>query len=91
MYSKQNDFLPPTFDAQTRFGGFFVFQPAHRSRIVIEKASAVATYGGGTVAVYFGLTPGEWQVVGIVGGLLIGALGLVAKTYFDWLRYRRGD
>ena len=56
-----------------------------------EKISTAATYGGSGVAVIFGLTPGEWQVIGIIGGLLIGAAGLVFKVYFDWRRFERGD
>lgn len=57
---------------------------------MIEKASTVATYGGSGTAVYFGLSPGEWQVVGIVGGLVIGLIGLGINSYFQLLNYRRG-
>lgn len=57
---------------------------------MIEKATTVATYGGGGAAVYFGFTPGEWQVIGIVGGLLIGLAGLGLNAMFQWLNYRRG-
>lgn len=58
---------------------------------MIEKVSSIATYGGGGTAIVFGLTPGEWQVVGIVGGLVIGFVGLVFKVYFDWRRFQRGQ
>jgi hypothetical protein len=30
---------------------------------------------------YFGYSPGEWQVMGIIGGLLIGAAGLVCNAW----------
>lgn len=56
--------------------------------MIPEKASAVAAYGGGGTAVisgaatFLGLTPGEWQVVGVLGGLVIGAIGLAFNVYF---------
>ena len=63
-----------------------------------ERVSAAAAYAGsGTAAVsaaagYLGLTPAEWQVVGIVGGLAIGLLGLIVNAginaYFAWRRLR---
>jgi hypothetical protein len=59
--------------------------------VIVEKASATAAVVGGGSAVYFGLTAGEWQIVGVVGGLAIGLLGLVVQVTFQWLRYRRGD
>lgn len=54
----------------------------------IEKASATVAYGGGSAAVYFGLTAGEWQVVGVIGGLVIGAVGLVVNVAFKFMHYR---
>lgn len=50
---------------------------------VAEKASQVATYGGSGTALAFGLTPGEWQAVGVIGGLLIGVIGLCINAYFQ--------
>lgn len=50
--------------------------------MLAEKASAVAAYGGGGTAVYFGLTPGEWQAIGVLAGILIGVLGLLVNVYF---------
>lgn len=58
---------------------------------MVEKASAAVAYGGGGTAVYFGLTAGEWQVVGVVGGILIGLVGLVVNAVFQYLHYRRGQ
>jgi hypothetical protein len=55
----------------------------------VEKASHAATYGGSGVAVYFGFTSGEWQVIGVIGGLVIGFLGLVVNTYFQWKRSKQ--
>lgn len=59
--------------------------------MIVEKASATAAVGGGSVAVFFGLSAGEWQALGVVGGLAIGLIGLVVNVVFQWLRYRRGD
>lgn len=42
------------------------------------------------VSMYFGLSPGEWQVFGIVAGVVIAILGFVTNTFFQWLRYRKG-
>lgn len=63
-----------------------------------EKVSAVAAYGGSGTAVvsgaaeYLGLTPGEWQIVGIIGGLVIGVLGLIVNAginaFFNWQRLK---
>lgn len=59
--------------------------------MIVEKASATAAVGGGSVAVFFGLSAGEWQALGVVGGLAIGLVGLAVNVVFQWLRYRRGD
>lgn len=50
----------------------------------IEKASTAMQYGGSGVAMYFGLTPSDWSVVGIIGGLLVGVAGVVVKAAIDW-------
>jgi hypothetical protein len=39
-------------------------------------------YGGSGSAIVFGFTPGEWQVIGIIGGLVFAAVGLVANLWF---------
>lgn len=51
-----------------------------------EKLSQVAAYGGGTTALTFGLTAGEWQAIGVMGGLVIGVIGLCINAYFQWKR-----
>lgn len=58
---------------------------------MIEKAANTAIASGSGTAMFFGLTPSEWSIVGVIGGLLIGAAGLGVKTYFEWLRFKRGD
>lgn len=59
--------------------------------MIVEKVGATAAVGGGSVAVFFGLSAGEWQALGVVGGLAIGVIGLAINAAFQWLRYRRGD
>lgn len=54
----------------------------------IAKASSAAIFGGSGTAIMFGLTPGEWQVLGIIGGVLVGVAGLVVNVAFKWLHYR---
>jgi hypothetical protein len=49
---------------------------------VAHKAASAATYGGSGAAMYFGLSPGEWQVVGVIGGLVFAAFGFVTNLYF---------
>lgn len=47
-----------------------------------HKAASAATYGGSGVAVYFGFSPGEWQVIGILGGLFFAAAGYFTNVWF---------
>lgn len=56
---------------------------------MITKIASTAQYGGSGGAVYFGLSPGEWQIIGIAGGLLIAALGFAVNLYFQRQRDMR--
>lgn len=47
-----------------------------------EKVATAAQYVGGGGAAIFGLTPSEWSVIGVIGGLLIAALGYITSTWF---------
>lgn len=58
---------------------------AEATSTAILKASQTATYGGGGVAVYFGLTANE---IAAFGGVVIGLIGLVTNLVFKWLHYR---
>lgn len=49
-----------------------------------HRVASVATYGGASTAVYFGLSPGEWQIVGILGGLLIGVAGWLTNAAMNY-------
>jgi len=59
--------------------------------VIVEKVSAAAAYGGGGTAVIFGLTPSEWSVVGVLGGLAIGLAGYLTNAYFGWRRDQREE
>lgn len=59
--------------------------------MMIEKLSTAATYGGSGTAIMFGLTPGEWQVLGVIGGLLIGAAGFAFNAWLGWRRDQRDE
>jgi hypothetical protein len=49
---------------------------------MITKVATTAQYGGSGGAFYFGLSAGEWQVIGVVGGLLIALLGFAINWYY---------
>lgn len=49
----------------------------------IEKAANAAIGSGSGAAVIFGLTPSEWSVVGVIGGLLIALAGLFVQVWFQ--------
>lgn len=46
---------------------------------VATKAASVATYGGASSAIFFGLTANEF---GAICGVAIGFIGLVANIWF---------
>ena len=48
---------------------------------VAAKASSIATYGGASSAIFFGLTANEF---GTVCGVVIGLVGLIANIYFKY-------
>lgn len=54
---------------------------------MIEKASAAVAYTGGGTALAFGLTSGEWQAIGVIGGLLVGIAGLYVNFRFKRKHY----
>lgn len=52
------------------------------SEVVITKVATAAQYGGAGTALTFGFTDNQWTAVGILGGLVIGALGLMVNVWF---------
>jgi ABC-type Mn2+/Zn2+ transport system permease subunit len=54
------------------------------SEALISEAASRATYVGAATATIFGLSPGEWQVIGVIGGFLVGVFGLAVNFYFKW-------
>jgi cytochrome c biogenesis protein CcdA len=49
-----------------------------------HRTASAATYGGASASIYFGFSPGEWQIIGIVGGLLIGLLGWATNAVLNY-------
>ena len=66
-----------------------------------EKISAFTGYAGSGTAVvsggvmevqkYLGMTPVEWQIVGIVGGLIVGFLGFAFNVWLGWRHDQREE
>jgi hypothetical protein len=62
----------------------------HATEALAIKAAALLQNGGGAVAAgsaaarYMGLTPDQWTIAGIIGGLVVAVLGLVLRTALDW-------
>jgi len=54
---------------------------AEAASVLAGKASTLATYGGATSAVFFGLTANEF---GALCGVVIGFVGLVANIWFKY-------
>lgn len=54
---------------------------AEAASAVAAKASSIATYGGASSAIFFGLTANEF---GTLCGVVIGLVGLIANIYFKY-------
>ena len=54
---------------------------AEAASAVAAKASSLATYGGATSAIFFGLTANEF---GAICGVVIGFVGLIANIWFKY-------
>lgn len=69
-------------------------QTAETGEYLSRAASGLQVAGGGT-AVFFGMSQGEWQAVGVVGGLLIGVIGIclnaVVSAYFKHKHYKLAE
>lgn len=50
--------------------------------VAMSKTATAAQYTGSAGAIVFGLTTSEWQVVGVIGGLVIALLGWLTNIYF---------
>ena len=59
--------------------------------MVSEKVAAAVGYGGSGTAFVFGLSPGEWQALGVMGGLFIGVLGFAWNAWLGWRRDQRDE
>jgi hypothetical protein len=54
-----------------------------------HRVTSVVGYGGSGTAIYFGFSPGEWQAIGILGGLVIGLAGFAFNAWLGWRRDQR--
>jgi hypothetical protein len=52
------------------------------------KTANLSQYAGSGTAVVFGLSPGEWQVLGIVVGIAVGVAGFAVNLFFKMQHYR---
>jgi hypothetical protein len=60
--------------------------------VIVGKVGNAAQLVGGSTALYFGFTPSEWQVIGIIGGLGIALVGMLVNVgvnfYFQHKNYK---
>lgn len=57
--------------------------------VAVKVAANAERVGIGAAALsgtsqLFNLTPDQWAIVGVIGGLVLGLVGLVAKLALDW-------
>ena len=59
---------------------------------IADVSSAPATYVAAATAVGVGgLTSGEWQVIGVIGGLILGTLTYLTSLYFRMKQDKRQE
>ena len=65
------------------------------SEATAAKVGAVMAYGGSGGAMtagaarILGMTSDQWSIVGVMAGIVIGALGLLVNAYFKWREDQR--
>jgi cytochrome c biogenesis protein CcdA len=50
----------------------------------MAKTSTFVIYGGSGASILGALTPGDWQIIGVVGGILLGLAGFAVNVWFKW-------
>lgn len=66
-------------------------EAAHRAASAVTYTGAGMAAGSGAsigVSTYFGMSLGEWQVIGIVAGILFAAAGYFTNLWFKHAHYR---
>lgn len=54
-----------------------------------QKITATLAVSGATSSVYFGFSQGEWSIIGIICGIVIGALGLAGNLAVTiWFKHQ---
>ena len=56
---------------------------------VADVSSTPATYAASAASIIAGLTLDEWQAIGVIGGLILGALTFGTNLYFKCKHDRR--
>lgn len=54
----------------------------------MKAASAVSYGAAGGTALFASLTPGDWQIIGIIFGMALGAATFAVNALFRWLNYQ---
>jgi hypothetical protein len=61
--------------------------------LTVQNAGAAVAVGSGTANAFnqvLGLTPSQWTVVGIIGGLVVGAIGMLANVAINaWFKHQQ--
>lgn len=64
-------------------------QQTAEGAVAVSKTATAFTYGGaggavvsGAADTLLGMSPGEWSIVGVIGGLVIALLGFAVNVYF---------
>jgi len=57
----------------------------------MAKTSNLAIYGGSGTSIMFGFTPGEWQIIGVAGGILLGLAGFIVNVYYKHKHYKLAE
>ncbi len=50
-------------------------------QIAIATSTPIA-YAASGISIYMGLTVGEWQAIGVIGGLILGILTYATNLYY---------
>lgn len=57
---------------------------AGETSATVTKVTTGAAYAGAATPAFMGLTGDEWQVVGVVGGLVLGLLTWIGNMVVNW-------
>lgn len=58
---------------------------------IAERGAAIMGYSGAGTMGLFGLSDGEWQALGVLGGIFFALCGFAISAYFGYRRDRREE